>query len=62
MVSDAAAALSPEADEGLLQPDPQGPVRVEQGTDEPVVLAGGAFTLPVPAPPGPGCNWSLVGR
>ena len=47
VVSDAAAALSPEADDGLLQPDPQGPVRVEQGTDEPVVLAGGAFTLPV---------------
>jgi hypothetical protein len=53
VVSDAAAALSPEADDGLLQPEPQGPVRVEPGAaNEPVVLAGGAFTLPITAPPG----------
>ena len=52
VVADAEAALSPEADGGLLQPEPQGPVRVEQGASEPVVLAGGAFTLPIAAPPG----------
>ena len=52
MVADAAAALSPEADGGLLLPDPQGPVRVEHGPDEPVVLAGGSFVLPVAGPPG----------
>jgi hypothetical protein len=52
VVSEAAAALAPEADDGLLQPDPQGPVRVEPGPNEPLVLAGGSFTLPVVAPPG----------
>ncbi len=52
VVADAAAALSPEADDGLLQPDPEGPVRVEPGPNEPLVLAGGSFALPVVAPPG----------
>ena len=52
VVADATAALSPEADDGLLQPEPQGPVRVEPGASEPLVLAGGAFTLPIAAPPG----------
>ncbi|HKO32926.1 MAG TPA: hypothetical protein VJY85_04195 [Candidatus Limnocylindria bacterium] len=52
VVADAAAALSPEADGGLLQPDPQGPVRVEARPDGPVLLAGGSFVLPVPGPPG----------
>jgi hypothetical protein len=52
VVTDAATALSPEADGGLLQPDPQGPIHVEPGPDGPVVLAGGAFVLPVAGPPG----------
>src|SRR4029079_16390502 len=52
VVADATAALSPEADGGLLQPDPEGPVHVDAGPDDPVVLAGGSFTLPVVASPG----------
>ncbi len=52
VVADSTAALSPEADGGLLQPDPDGPVQVDAGPDDPLVLAGGSFTLPVAAPPG----------
>jgi len=52
VVADAPAALSPEADGGLLQADLEGPVRVEAGPDGPVVLAGGSFVLPVAGPPG----------
>ena len=52
VVAEATAALSPEADGGLLQPDPDGPVHVDAGPDDPLVLAGGSFTLPVAAPPG----------
>jgi hypothetical protein len=52
VVAEATMALSPEADGGLLQPDPDGPVHVDAGPDDPLVLAGGSFTLPVAAPPG----------
>jgi hypothetical protein len=51
VVADAELSLSPEADHGLIQPAPQGPVRVEPGPNEPFVLAGGAFTLPITGPP-----------
>jgi len=51
VVADETAVLAPEADDGLLRPRLEGPVRL--GPEErPFALTGGAFTVPIIGPPG----------
>jgi hypothetical protein len=52
VVTNATTALAPEVDDGTLQPDPQGSVRVEARVFVPTLLAGGTFVVPVVGPPG----------
>ena len=50
VVADANTALTPEADDGLIEPTFEGSIRIEQNDRQ--ILAGGAFTVLVEGPPG----------
>ncbi|HEX5579614.1 MAG TPA: hypothetical protein VFY43_08120 [Candidatus Limnocylindria bacterium] len=51
-VADAATVLTPEEDDGVLQPHPAGQARIEAGPEVPTLVAGGPFIVPVLGPPG----------
>jgi hypothetical protein len=52
VVADETAVLAPEADDGLLRPRLEGPVRVGPEEERPFALTGGSFTVPIIGPPG----------